>query len=593
VPSFFPGTIKEQYGLVRIDYRFNDRNWFTWRANGHLFSGDNVNDFVSGFNQPSTGRVARLQSHGSQGTLHSLAGPLLNELRLSYASYFPNTAFPLQSSVGISRPSYSVEGNSSNSWAHVRNLSAGDVVAVQTGIHQWKFGASYLRQQVKDYAYTPFGSYTFAAGPPTPGQTPLQFSQTFGVANLKYGQTVESIFAQDDIRVAARVSLNLGLRYENQSVTQDRNNFAPRAGLAWNLHENGRTVLRAGAGMFYDQYYLYIYRRFYSLSPYAPTASYTIPYANPSFPLFPNSLTVPPAGISFGRRDIFVKPERMLNPYSMQFTLALEQKLSQGFTLTIDGLHSHVLKQMRVNDINHPAPFVRTGPGQVRTAAQADLTRPYQTWDGVPVRLIAEIDNSTSSLYDAITVALRKQGKRYQVDLNYTASSSSTYTMFHGDANGGVPSEWNNWGTAERGPSDFHQRHRLAGNGTVILPLGTKLAVNALFASGLPVNPLTGTDNNGDTYSADRPVGFGRNSFRGPAQVQLDASLQKAFTLSEQLRLDVRAEVFNIPNHSNYITLNSVYGDTGTPRATFLQPIAGVANTDPARQWQLALRLWF
>ena len=209
-PSFFPGTIREHYGLVRIDHRFNDRNWLSWRANGHFFSGDNVNDFVSGFNQPSTGRVARLQSHGSQVTLHSLAGLVLNEVRVSYASYFPNTAFPLQSSVGISHPNYSVEGNSSNSWAHVRNLSAGDVVAIQTGIHQWKFGASYLRQQVKDYAYAPFGTYTFAAGAPTPGQTPLQFSQTLGVANLRYGQTVESIFAQDDMRIARRITSTSG-----------------------------------------------------------------------------------------------------------------------------------------------------------------------------------------------------------------------------------------------------------------------------------------------------------------------------------------------------------------------------------------------
>jgi hypothetical protein len=446
---------------------------------------------------------------------------------------------------------------------------------------------------VKDYAYTPFGTYVFASGPPTPGQTPLQFTQTFGVANLRYGQTVESVFLQDDIRIAARVSLHLGLRYENQSVTQDRNNFAPRAGLAWQLRDNGRTVLRAGAGMFYDQYYLYIYRRFYTLSPYAPTTSYTIPYGDPSFPVFPNSATTPPIGISSGRRDIFVKPDRMLNPYSTQFTLALEQTLSRGLTLTIDGLHSHVMKQMRVNDINHPAPFVRTGPGQVRTAAQADLSRPYQTWEGVRVRLIAQIDNSASSLYDAVTVRLKKLGKRYQGELNYTAASSATYTGFYGDANGGVPSEWNNWGKAERGPSDFYQHHRLAANGTVDLPFRTKLAVNAQFASGLPVNPLTGTDSNGDTYSSDRPVGFGRNSFRGPSQVQLDASMQKTIPLSERLRFDVRAEVFNIPNHANYITLNNVYGDTGVARATFLKPVAGVANTDPGRQLQLGLRLWF
>src|SRR4029453_6869529 len=93
-------------------------------------------------------------------------------------------------------------------------------------------------------------------------------------------------------------------------------------------------------------------------------------------------------------------------------------------------------------------------------------------------------------------------------------------------------------------------------------PSAPGVAVNALLASGLPVNPLTGTDNNGDTYAADRPVGLGRNSYRGPAQVQLDASLQKSFSVSERLRFDVRVEVFNLPNHANYITVNSTYGNT-------------------------------
>lgn len=593
VPNFFTGTTDEHYGLAKLDHRFNDRHWLSWRGNGHKFSGDNVNDLVSGFNQPSAGRVARLQSHGSQLTLHSVAGPLFNELRVSYASYFPNSAFPLQSSVGISRPSYAVEGNSANSWAHVRNQSVGDVIAVRHGSQQWKFGITYLRQQIKDYAYTPFGTYTFAAGPPTPGQVPLRFAQTFGVTDLKYGQTVASGFAQNDVRLSARLSLNLGLRYENQSITQDRNNFAPRVGLAWSPTASGRTVVRAGAGVFYDQFYLYMYRRFYSLSPYAPTASYTIPFGDPSFPTFPNSLAAPPANISSGRRDIYIKPEKILNPYSLQYTVSVEYKLANGLTLMVNGLHSHVLKQMRVNDINHPAPFLRTTAGQVRTAASADVSRPFQSYGGVPVRLIARIENSASSLYDALTVGVLKTHKRVQFDVRYLASSSSTYTSFHGDANGGVPNEWNNWGDAERGPSEFHQRHRVTGTGSANLPFRLQFAASLMAATGLPVNPLTGTDNNGDTYSADRPVGFGRNSFRGPGHVSLDASLQRTLSLTDRAKLQIRAEVFNVLNRNNYINVNNVYGESLAPRAMFLQPIAGVTNTDPSRQLQLALRVTF
>ena len=90
-----------------------------------------------------------------------------------------------------------------------------------------------------------------------------------------------------------------------------------------------------------------------------------------------------------------------MNPYSLQYSLAVERQLGNGFVLTVDGLHSHVLRQMRVNDINRPAPLIRTAAGQVRSAAAADATRPYTSFLGIPARLIAVIENSNSSIYDA------------------------------------------------------------------------------------------------------------------------------------------------------------------------------------------------
>jgi hypothetical protein len=594
-PSFFEGRQNEQYALAKLDHRWSERRWLTWRSNGYLYNGNNINDRIGGFNQPSFGRETRTQSWGSQLNLYELKGAWLNELRLSLVSYFPDSAFPLASSVQISRPSYSTEGFSTNNWVHARSYNVGDVAAVRRGMHELKFGGDYVRQFVKDYSFTPFGTYTFAAGPPTPGQQPLRFSQTFGAADFRYGQTVASAFVQDDAHLSSRLTLNLGLRYEYQSVTKDRNNFAPRLGLAWDVTGDGRTVVRAGAGMFYDQFYLYIYRRFYSLSPFAPTATYTIPFGDPSFPLFPNSLTTPPpAGGSGARKDLYLPADRLVNPYSLQYSLAVERQLGHGFVLTVDGLHSHVLRQMRVNDINRPEPFVRTAAGQVRSAAVADATRPYTSFLGVPARLIAVIENSSSSIYDALSFGLtRRFDERFMIDVHYTASSSATYSAFYADANSGIPNEWDNWGSAERAPSDFYQRHRLAANGVMRLPLQFQFAGTAIIGSGLPVNPVTGTDNNGDTYSSDRPVGFGRNSFRTPSQTQIDASLSRRFRITERFTAEARAEVFNLINRNNFIEVNNVYGEGPTPRPTFLQPIAGVARTDPSRQLQFCLRLLF
>jgi hypothetical protein len=111
--------------------------------------------------------------------------------------------------------------------------------------------------------------------------------------------------------------------------------------------------------------------------------------------------------------------------------------------------------------------------------------------------------------------------------------------------------------------------------------------------SGLPVNPLTGPDDNGDGYRSDRPVGLARNSFRTPAQATFDLSLARRFTLREGLRLELRGEVFNLLNHTNYVRVNNVYGNTATPDAKFLAPLAGVQNSDPARQFQFGARLVF
>ena len=178
----------------------------------------------------------------------------------------------------------------------------------------------------------------------------------------------------------------------------------------------------------------------------------------------------------------------------------------------MNGIHNHTLRQYRVDDINHPAPLIRTGPGQSRSGAAADATRPYSTFDGLPVRDIGVIENSASSIYDALDFGIRRRlGARFQLEGNYVVSSSASTSMFYADFNSGIPNEWNNWGSAERAPSDFFQHHRFSGHGTVDLGMGFRMDLVAIVASGLPVNPLTGTDNNGDSYSSDRPVGFGRN----------------------------------------------------------------------------------
>ena len=76
-------------------------------------------------------------------------------------------------------------------------------------------------------------------------------------------------------------------------------------------------------------------------------------------------------------------------------------------------------------------------------------------------------------------------------------------------------------------------------------------------------------------------------------QANVDVSVHKIFRLREKLRADVRVDTFNLLNRNNPITMNNIYGEGPAPRATFLQPIAGINNIDPSRQIQFGLRFLF
>lgn len=205
--------------------------------------------------------------------------------------------------------------------------------------------------------------------------------------------------------------------------------------------------------------------------------------------------------------------------------------------------------------------------------------------------------NAGNAKYNALILGVAKRfGNRYTFAANYVLSSSiDSITDDHLGAN---PNEWNDVVGAERSPTDFNQRHRFVSYGTVSLPFDSQFSLAATIASGVRINPLTGVDNNGDGRTVDRPAGFERNSFVGKGQTRFDASVSKSFrvnSISETARFELRGDVFNLFNNSNFYRFNNVYGNRtdGVPLATFRQPIGGVTNIDPGSQLQFTGRFVF
>ena len=403
-----------------------------------------------------------------------------------------------------------------------------------------------MRVTSRDYSYSPFGTYNFPAGPP--GQNPTNFTQTFGAANVTYGETTLAAFAQDDFKISPRLSGNFGAALRVPVGHQRLAHISDRAP-AWpgTSPETGRPRFARAVGVFYDQLYLYVYRRFFLAGPNSPQTSVHDPLRSARISHLSELAHRAAHGSLRRTASTCTCPPIVFSILTACNSLWVWNGSSGAvFVLTVDGIYAHTLNQYRVDDINHPAPFIRTAPGQIRSGAAADATRPFSTYLGIPVRDVNVIENGSSSLYAALDAGIRRKfGSRFQMEGHYVVSSSATYSMFYADYNSGIPNEWNNWGSAERAPSDFFQHHRLAGSGTVELPYGMRFGLVATAASGLPVNPLTGNDNNGDSYWFDRPVGLGRNSFRAPMQATLDVSLSKQIQLREKLRAETRFEFFN------------------------------------------------
>ncbi|MGH9881497.1 MAG: TonB-dependent receptor domain-containing protein, partial [Pyrinomonadaceae bacterium] len=132
-------------------------------------------------------------------------------------------------------------------------FQAQDILASIKGAHSLKFGfdTQRIRSTFIDLSDAS-GTFNFASAGDFLVGVPSRFRQNF-LTESTQRNTYGGFFVQDEWRLLSNLVVSYGLRYERESIIRDLDNFAPRVSLAYDPFESGKTVIRIGAGIFYNR----------------------------------------------------------------------------------------------------------------------------------------------------------------------------------------------------------------------------------------------------------------------------------------------------------------------------------------------------
>ncbi len=453
----------------------------------------------------------------------------------------------------------------------------------------------------------------------------VTYDKQIGNLIAEYNVKQIAAFVQDSFRVTRKLSLDFGLRWDGQlnpaveanntaalarvegvrwpignvvsprSINDTLAQFQPRFGFAYSPFTNGlKTVIRGHTGIFYAATPLLTFS--------GPMNNFRIPPGDLSIrvggagnlsvyqsflqagvdlnrtplsalPNIPVETVQRAAAISGGgvARDPFVgasftttAPE-FRNPRSFQVGLGTETEWFRNFTAGIQFNYVNTVGLNRNRNYNLPAPrtpldargipdFALTGAGAVQ--------RPVQDVNQLTVR-----EPSARSMYRAMSLSAQYRTKKLQFQAFYTVAQNYSDDDSERDAGGftyvnsfDLKPEYN-W-------SSLDIRHNFTANAVYALPFGFQISGILRARSGLPLNPVAGTDLNRDGNNNDRPyfspgTPFLRNYFRNRGFTTTDMRLLKNFNIrGERVRIQFSVEAFNIFDVDNVVFAGTtnIYG---------------------------------
>jgi outer membrane receptor protein involved in Fe transport len=420
-------------------------------------------------------------------------------------------------------------------------------------------------------------------------------------------QTQTALFFEDEWALRSDLTLTLGLRYDYDSLTElgsgsgDTNNIAPRLAINWRPNE--RSVVRAGAGLFYDKLLYAVVSDALQRNTTAPNFRDQLQDLIEAGRLpadtdidritFDGNLTANPrcvGNVAAGCPSVnavqqqrgqivsneirILNPEGYDNPRSLQLSGGYQYQFADAWSGSIDLIYNRSRDLVRLRDLNAPSAFtpnaaaltpaniaaLRAGTvtaeslGLVRTLESADCSRPtgfvrrptdVNCLQPQPVpgtaRQVTVSETAGNAEYRALTLQLNKEraADRYGFRFAYTLSKLTNDT----DDINFRASNANDFATDE-GPSANDRRHVISAVG-IFYPLeGLSVSVAGLFQSGQPINlvpdaALFGTQ---DLNGDGRSFGenFVGNSDRYPGESRNSDRLPWSKTIDLGLRYDWR-----------------------------------------------------
>lgn len=530
----------------------------------------------------------------------------------------------------------------------LRNVQFYDSLSVIAGKHSMKFGVDIIQSKYDEADVRNVrGDFRFRGRNTNTGTGTSSGFRSF--ADFLYGlpdSTQRQIgaepanltgyqyafFVQDDWRVTNWLTLNLGVRYELQTplteatgrlgnfvpslgetilsgdprlpestIETDKNNFGPRVGFALRPFGDNKTVIRAGAGIYYSlETFNPIRQQLANTFPFIQRESYSRLSSNPLLLSFQNPFPDGRGGIS-GLSNPFGLQVDYNTPEIYQYNLTIARELFQDLALEVGYVGSQGRFLGQRYDLNAAYPT-----GAVTSSTTGGVT----TFTPVTARLFPQFgtiqfqEQIAKSYYDGLQASLRRRSKNgLTLLVSYTFSKAIDTASSTNNSTTGTqkfPQDVRNL-DLEKGLSDFDRRHQFTGSFNYELPFGkgrkflsdVNSLTNALLGgwqlngivsilSGRPFTPQFSSadvaqqrpDIVGDPYAnipaglAFNPAAFarpvvtptdptffgnaGRNILTGPYFNSTDLSLMKNFRITEKAKIQFRWEVFNVFNNTNF-----------------------------------------